>query len=74
MTAFEEAEQLRSYAAEIQSEDPEFAQDLFAAADRHEIEAGALTTVASAQPVDDYSYPELRKIIANPVSAVSATA
>ena len=38
-TAFEEAEQLRSYAAGIQAQDPDFAQDLFAAADRHEIEA-----------------------------------
>jgi hypothetical protein len=42
LTAFEEAEQLRSYAAEIQSQDPDFAQDLFCAADRHEIEAAAL--------------------------------
>ena len=39
LTAFEEAEALRSYAADIQSQDPDFAQDLFAAADRHEIEA-----------------------------------
>jgi hypothetical protein len=42
LTAFEEAEQLRTYAADIQSQDPDFAQDLFAAADRHEIEAAAL--------------------------------
>lgn len=41
LTAFEEAEQLRTYASDIQSQDPEFAQDLFAAADRHEIEAAA---------------------------------
>jgi hypothetical protein len=39
LTAYEEAEQLRTYAADIQSQDPDFAQDLFAAADRHEIEA-----------------------------------
>jgi hypothetical protein len=43
LTAFEEAEQLRTYAAEIQSQDPDFAQDLFCAADRHEIEAAART-------------------------------
>jgi hypothetical protein len=42
LTAYEEAEQLRTYAAEIQSHDENFAQDLFAAADRHEIEAAAL--------------------------------
>jgi hypothetical protein len=42
LTAFEEAEQLRTYASEIQSQDPDFAQDLFCAADRHEIEAAAL--------------------------------
>lgn len=42
LTAFEEAEQLRNYAAEIQSQDPDFAQDLFCAADRHEIKAAAL--------------------------------
>jgi len=41
LTAYEEAEQLRTYAAEIQSKDPAFAQELFAAADRHEIEAAA---------------------------------
>jgi hypothetical protein len=44
LTAFEEAEQLRTYAAEIQSQDPDFAQDLFCAANRHEIEAAALVT------------------------------
>ena len=44
-TAFEEAEALRSYAADIQEQDPSFAQDLFAAADRHEIEATAAATV-----------------------------
>ena len=42
LTAFEEAEQLRTYAASLQAQDPDFAQDLFAAADRHEIEAAAL--------------------------------
>jgi hypothetical protein len=42
LTAYEEAEALRTYAADIQSQDPNFAQDLFAAADRHEIEAVAL--------------------------------
>ena len=41
LTALEEAEALRTYAADIQSQDPDFAQDLFAAADRHEIEAAA---------------------------------
>ena len=41
LTAFEEAEQLRTYAATLQAQDPDFAQDLFAAADRHEIEAAA---------------------------------
>jgi hypothetical protein len=41
LTAYEEAEQLRTYAAEIQAQDPDFAQDLFCAADRHEIEAAA---------------------------------
>jgi hypothetical protein len=45
LTAFEEAEALRSYAADIQNQDPDFAQDLFAAADRHEIEAAAAATV-----------------------------
>ena len=41
LTAYEEAEALRSFAADIQQQDPGFAQDLFAAADRHEIEAAA---------------------------------
>jgi hypothetical protein len=41
LTAYQEAEQLRTYASDIQAQDPEFAQDLFAAADRHEIEAAA---------------------------------
>jgi hypothetical protein len=41
LTAFEEAEALRTYAADIQAQDPNFAQDLFCAADRHEIEAAA---------------------------------
>jgi hypothetical protein len=45
LTACEEAEQLRSYAADIQAQDPDFAQDLFAAADRHEIEAAAAAKV-----------------------------
>lgn len=35
-TAYEEAEELRSFAATLQRTDPEFARDLFAAADRHE--------------------------------------
>jgi hypothetical protein len=47
LTAFEEAEQLRSYAAEIQSQDPNFAQDLFCAADRHEIEAAAVAAATT---------------------------
>jgi hypothetical protein len=41
LTAYQEAEALRTYAADIQAQDPDFAQDLFAAADRHEIEAAA---------------------------------
>lgn len=41
LSAFEEAEALRSYAIEIQRQDPQFAQDLFAAADRHEVDAAA---------------------------------
>ena len=44
-TAFEEAEALRSLAAEIQQQDPNFAQDLFAAANRHEMEAAEAATV-----------------------------
>ena len=43
LTAYEEAEALRTYAAGIQQQDPGFAQDLFAAADRHEIEAAGAT-------------------------------
>lgn len=39
LTAFQEAEALRTYAADIQAQDPDFAQDLFAAADRHESQA-----------------------------------
>ena len=35
-TAYAQAEELRDYACSIQAQDPEFAQDLFAAADRHE--------------------------------------
>lgn len=72
LSAFEEAEQLRSYALEIQSQDPDFALDLFAAADRHEAEAAAQAGTPAL--ADDYSLPELRQIIAKPVSAVSATA
>jgi len=45
-TAHEEAEALRTYAADIQNQDPDFAQDLFAAADRHETDAAALATAA----------------------------
>lgn len=44
LTAFEEAEALRSYAADFQAQDPDFAQDLYAAADRHEMEAAAAAT------------------------------
>ena len=33
---FQEAEELRTYAASVQKSDPDFALDLFAAADRHE--------------------------------------
>ena len=44
-TAFEEAEAVRNLAAEIQHQDPGFAQDLFAAADRHEMEAAEAVTV-----------------------------
>lgn len=36
MTAFEEAEQLRAFAVEQMNSDPGLADDLFAAADRHE--------------------------------------
>jgi len=35
-TAYDQAEELRSFAATVQRTDPEFARDLFAAADRHE--------------------------------------
>ncbi len=37
LTRFEEAEQLRAMADDLQSSDPAFAQDLYAAADRHEL-------------------------------------
>jgi hypothetical protein len=37
LTRFEEAEQLRTMANELQQSDPAFAQDLYAAADRHEL-------------------------------------
>ncbi|QDL55161.1 hypothetical protein [Rhodoferax aquaticus] len=36
LTAFEEAEQLRAYAASLPKYERDFAHDLFAAADRHE--------------------------------------
>lgn len=39
LTAFEEAEALRDFASGFMQQDPGFAQDLFAAADRHENEA-----------------------------------
>ncbi len=35
-TRLEQAEELRTFAASIQKSDPDFALDLFAAADRHE--------------------------------------
>lgn len=41
LTAFEEAEQLRAMANDLLSSDPAFAQDLYAAADRHEHAARA---------------------------------
>ncbi|WP_372662982.1 hypothetical protein [Hydrogenophaga sp.] len=41
LTPFEEAEQLRAMANDLLDSDPRFAQDLYAAADRHEIEHGA---------------------------------
>ena len=37
LTRAEEAEQLRAMADEVASSDPAFAQDLYAAADRHEL-------------------------------------
>ena len=37
LTAFEEAENLRAIAFEWLQSDPEFAQDLYCAADRHEL-------------------------------------
>ena len=37
LTRFEEAEQLRAMADDVQKSDPAFAQDLYAAADRHEL-------------------------------------
>jgi hypothetical protein len=37
LSRFEEAEQLRAMAADVQQSDPAFAQDLYAAADRHEL-------------------------------------
>lgn len=36
LTRFEEAEQMRAMADDLLSSDPAFAQDLYAAADRHE--------------------------------------
>jgi hypothetical protein len=41
LNVFEEAESLRAYAQGYLNTDPGFAQDLFAAADRHELEHGA---------------------------------
>jgi hypothetical protein len=41
LSSFEEAESLRSYAQTFVSNDPGFAADLFAAADRHELTHGA---------------------------------
>lgn len=40
LTPFQEAEQLRAMANTYVESDPGFAQDLYAAADRHEIEHG----------------------------------
>jgi hypothetical protein len=37
LTRFEEAEQLRAMADDLLNSDPSFAQDLYAAADRHEL-------------------------------------
>ena len=37
LTRFEEAEQLRAMANDLMSSDPAFAEDLYAAADRHEL-------------------------------------
>lgn len=37
LTRFEEAEQLRAMADDVLKSDPAFAQDLYAAADRHEL-------------------------------------
>lgn len=37
LTRFEEAEQLRAMADDVLQSDPAFAQDLYAAADRHEL-------------------------------------
>lgn len=37
LTVFEEAEQLRAMANDLLASDPAFAQDLYAAADRHEM-------------------------------------
>ncbi|MCW8199332.1 hypothetical protein D8B23_13090 [Verminephrobacter aporrectodeae subsp. tuberculatae] len=41
LTAFEEAEQVRAMAVGLMNDDPAFAADLFAAADRHEFGAQA---------------------------------
>jgi hypothetical protein len=40
-TPFQEAESLRTFAASVQKSDPDFALDLFIAADRHEAKFGA---------------------------------
>lgn len=37
LTRFEEAEQMRAMADDVLSSDPEYAQDLYTAADRHEL-------------------------------------
>lgn len=37
----EEARRLREYAETVRSHDPRFAADLFAAADRHELQSGS---------------------------------
>jgi hypothetical protein len=41
LSAFQEAEELRTYAQTLLKTDPGFASDLFAAADRHELTHGA---------------------------------
>ena len=41
LTVFEEAENLRAYARSVEQHDRNFASDLYAAADRHELKHGA---------------------------------